>query len=425
MFERVNKICGAETDDLRELCRIAGGDPKSFYVGSDFRHADLCGVDLRGFDLRNSDFTNARFDHNTRVDSQFDSILRSVGSDVSVFDPSSIEPRIFIVSKDSVRKGRGAGLDAMIEHLANVFFSHVSEKHILDYKSLYNAVEEIRKSNLSSISDLDIVIVVFIDYTRARPSLLKSDLKEFSRGVREPNFLHKLAAINDSARSFNLINVFFANDRDLGYIQEWSLIALDQFPSYFNCRVVNKLRPFYVYEILRNIGYLPFEYMCLLFFFDLLIEEDWGPALNRAAQKAVRFEAYGKDSVLYLSEVSKYRFFSTSMKREYFSRIIEAGANMNRIEFKKCLNLFSLILSAVDERNIWALEPMLRHLNRSTVDLQDLIVGAIRQMGSAAEEALPQLSRVLSSNNDVRNGNIASVLTEISMPESISAIEKG
>ncbi len=49
--EKVVRVMMAETSDLRELARIAGRDPATFWRDANFRRADLSGQDLRGLDV--------------------------------------------------------------------------------------------------------------------------------------------------------------------------------------------------------------------------------------------------------------------------------------------------------------------------------------------------------------------------------------
>ena len=49
--ENVLRLLEAETDDLTELARMVGAEPKTFYRGANFRCADLSSEDLSRFDL--------------------------------------------------------------------------------------------------------------------------------------------------------------------------------------------------------------------------------------------------------------------------------------------------------------------------------------------------------------------------------------
>lgn len=47
MFENVLKILSADTDDLKELAEIAGANPKTIFIGADFRSIDITPNDLK------------------------------------------------------------------------------------------------------------------------------------------------------------------------------------------------------------------------------------------------------------------------------------------------------------------------------------------------------------------------------------------
>jgi len=54
VFDTVEKILLADTDDFAELAKISGMDP-----ATDYRHADLKECDFTGSDLSGFDFTGA------------------------------------------------------------------------------------------------------------------------------------------------------------------------------------------------------------------------------------------------------------------------------------------------------------------------------------------------------------------------------
>ena len=82
-FDLAKILAEAQTDDLRELCRIAKGTPRSFFRGANFSKADLRGQDLRGFDLTGADFRLCGYDETTMTDADFRERLRQEGIDHS------------------------------------------------------------------------------------------------------------------------------------------------------------------------------------------------------------------------------------------------------------------------------------------------------------------------------------------------------
>lgn len=50
-LEKVIALLEAETSDLRELARLAGGNPKTFYRGVDLNNLDTTGQDLEGMEF--------------------------------------------------------------------------------------------------------------------------------------------------------------------------------------------------------------------------------------------------------------------------------------------------------------------------------------------------------------------------------------
>jgi hypothetical protein len=64
----VAKILRAETDDLRELARIGGADPRTAYIGTRLDGVDLRGQDLRGMLFTDLDLSRVQHDADTRID---------------------------------------------------------------------------------------------------------------------------------------------------------------------------------------------------------------------------------------------------------------------------------------------------------------------------------------------------------------------
>jgi len=64
----VAKVLRAETDNLRELARIGGVDPRTAYVGTCLDGADLRGQDLRGMVFTDLDLTQVQHDARTMID---------------------------------------------------------------------------------------------------------------------------------------------------------------------------------------------------------------------------------------------------------------------------------------------------------------------------------------------------------------------
>lgn len=67
-LDGVAKVLRAETDDLRELARIGGVDPRTAYVGTRLDGTDLRGQDLRGMVFSDLDLSRVRHDAGTRID---------------------------------------------------------------------------------------------------------------------------------------------------------------------------------------------------------------------------------------------------------------------------------------------------------------------------------------------------------------------
>ncbi|NOR63530.1 MAG: hypothetical protein GQ535_13675 [Rhodobacteraceae bacterium] len=56
----IEKLLLSDTGDLNELARIAGKDPKTFYIDADFKRCDLTGQNLDQMDTRYADFSRAK-----------------------------------------------------------------------------------------------------------------------------------------------------------------------------------------------------------------------------------------------------------------------------------------------------------------------------------------------------------------------------
>jgi len=66
---KVIELIQADTADLRQLARLAGGDPETFYVGTNLDGADIRGQDLRGMKFTGLENADVKQDENTLVDS--------------------------------------------------------------------------------------------------------------------------------------------------------------------------------------------------------------------------------------------------------------------------------------------------------------------------------------------------------------------
>jgi hydroxysqualene synthase len=67
-LDKVVTLLQSDTSDLRELARIAGGDPRTFYRGANMNGSDLCGQDLRGMEFTNLDLSQIKLDDRTTLD---------------------------------------------------------------------------------------------------------------------------------------------------------------------------------------------------------------------------------------------------------------------------------------------------------------------------------------------------------------------
>jgi len=66
-LDKVVEILNADTNDLRQLARIAGYNPKNFYRWTSMDGADLRGQDLTGMKFARLDLSKVKVDSNTRV----------------------------------------------------------------------------------------------------------------------------------------------------------------------------------------------------------------------------------------------------------------------------------------------------------------------------------------------------------------------
>ena len=67
-LDGVAKVLRANTDDLRELAKIGGVDPRTAYVGTKLDGTDLRGQDLRGMVFTDIDLSRVKHDARTRID---------------------------------------------------------------------------------------------------------------------------------------------------------------------------------------------------------------------------------------------------------------------------------------------------------------------------------------------------------------------
>jgi hypothetical protein len=70
-LEPVVDIFRAETNDLRELAVLVGGDPTTFYVGTALNNIDLSSQDLRGMHFTGLDTAPVVFDDTTQLDQRY------------------------------------------------------------------------------------------------------------------------------------------------------------------------------------------------------------------------------------------------------------------------------------------------------------------------------------------------------------------
>lgn len=112
-LEDIEAVFRAPTGDLRQLAIVAGGDPRTFYIGT-----DLTGVDISGQDLRGMKFTGlalAISDESTRVDPDADLLAshrHDAGAQLSLFDPAHLPP----APRDVVDQVRWKAADILAQH---------------------------------------------------------------------------------------------------------------------------------------------------------------------------------------------------------------------------------------------------------------------------------------------------------------------
>lgn len=70
LFDRLRDILESDEVGLRELARLAGGDPRTFYIGTALDGVDIRGQDLRGLALPGLDPHKALRDSGTRLDGE-------------------------------------------------------------------------------------------------------------------------------------------------------------------------------------------------------------------------------------------------------------------------------------------------------------------------------------------------------------------
>jgi hypothetical protein len=68
LMEALERVLRAQTADLRELAKVAGADPRGFYIGTKLDGVDLRGQDLRGMILPGLDQAKVRTDEGTLLD---------------------------------------------------------------------------------------------------------------------------------------------------------------------------------------------------------------------------------------------------------------------------------------------------------------------------------------------------------------------
>ena len=59
-WQKVRELLFAPTHDLRELARMAGANPRTFYRGANFRKSDLTDEALENFDLTGANLTSSK-----------------------------------------------------------------------------------------------------------------------------------------------------------------------------------------------------------------------------------------------------------------------------------------------------------------------------------------------------------------------------
>lgn len=71
MFEKIDKIISAKTDNPIELAKLIGSNGLGFFRGADFCGVDVRGLDLRGYDLSGADLKGISADEHTLADAPF------------------------------------------------------------------------------------------------------------------------------------------------------------------------------------------------------------------------------------------------------------------------------------------------------------------------------------------------------------------
>jgi hypothetical protein len=70
-LQKVIKLFKSESVNLRDLAKLAGGDPRTFYIGANLDGADLSGQDLRGMTFSNFNVDKVKIDSKTKLDPKY------------------------------------------------------------------------------------------------------------------------------------------------------------------------------------------------------------------------------------------------------------------------------------------------------------------------------------------------------------------
>src|SRR5262245_48793315 len=70
-LDKVLLLLQAETSDLRELARLAGGDPRTFYRGANLDGVDFSGQDVSGMEFNGFSTSSTVADEATRIDATY------------------------------------------------------------------------------------------------------------------------------------------------------------------------------------------------------------------------------------------------------------------------------------------------------------------------------------------------------------------
>ena len=73
-LDKLLDIFSADSAELRSLAIVAGGDPETFYIGTDMRGADLRGQDLRGMKFTHLDLASVLIDQDTKLEGLADEL---------------------------------------------------------------------------------------------------------------------------------------------------------------------------------------------------------------------------------------------------------------------------------------------------------------------------------------------------------------